>query len=64
MQQSLGGRDKIAAVYDFEQCVRANAWDDDGKFHGVVYQQTRWIKPNTLRLDQKLALIDEAAAGA
>ena len=52
MQRSLGGQDKIAAVYDFEQCVRANAWDNDGKFHGVVYKRTRWIKPNTLRLDQ------------
>lgn len=25
---------------------------DHGKFYGVVYKRTRWIKPNFLRLDQ------------
>jgi hypothetical protein len=52
MQSALGGRDKIAAITDFEQCVRADAWDDEGKAHGEVYKRTRWIRPNVLRLDQ------------
>jgi hypothetical protein len=52
MQNALGGRDKIAAIQDFEQCVRAQAWDDEGKTFGEVYKRTRWIRPNVLRLDQ------------
>jgi hypothetical protein len=52
MQTALGGRDKIAAIAAFDQCVRADAWGDGGKFYGVVYKRTRWIKPNFLRLDQ------------
>jgi hypothetical protein len=52
MQTALGGREKINAVRAFEQCVRANAWDDAGKYHGVVYKRTRWIKPDIVRLDQ------------
>jgi len=52
MQSALGGRDKIAAIKDYEQCVRADAWNDDGKPHGEVHKRTRWIRPNVLRLDQ------------
>jgi hypothetical protein len=52
MQVALGGSDKIATIAAFDQCVRADAWGDDGKFYGVVYKRTRWIKPNFLRLDQ------------
>jgi hypothetical protein len=52
MQSALGGRDKIAAIQDFEQCVCADAWDDEGKLFGEVYKRTRWIRPNVLRLDQ------------
>jgi hypothetical protein len=52
MQSALGGRDKIAAIKDFEQCVRADAWDNEGKPYGEVYKRTRWIRPNVLRLDQ------------
>ena len=52
MQTALGGSDKIATIGAFDQCVRADAWGDDGKFYGVVYKRTRWIKPNLLRLDQ------------
>jgi hypothetical protein len=52
MQSALGGRNKIAAIRDLQECVRADAWDDEGKFHGEVYKRTRWIRPNVLRLDQ------------
>src|SRR5262249_16037471 len=52
MQSALGGRDKIAAIRDLEEWVRADAWDDEGKPHGEVYKRTRWIWPNVLRLDQ------------
>ena len=52
MQTALGGGERIAAIQDFEQCVRADTWDNNGKRHGEVYKRTRWIKPNVLRLDQ------------
>ena len=52
MQRVSGGRNKIAAIRDLQECVRADAWDDEGKFHGEVYKRTRWIRPNVLRLDQ------------
>jgi hypothetical protein len=52
MQNALGGRNKIGAIKDLQECVRADAWDDQGKFYGEVYKRTRWIRPNVLRLDQ------------
>lgn len=52
MQTALGGGERIAAIQDFEQCVRADTWDNNGKRHGQVYKRTRWIRPNVLRLDQ------------
>lgn len=52
MQKSLGGADKIASIQDFEQSVRAETWDSDGKPHGAVRKRARWIKPSILRLDQ------------
>ncbi len=52
LQQALGGADKIAEIHDFEQLVRAEAWDRQGKRIGEVRKRTRWIKPNHLRLDQ------------
>jgi hypothetical protein len=52
MRKVLGGKAKIAAINRFEQCVRAEAWDETGKSHGVVYKRTRWTKPTVLRLDQ------------
>jgi len=52
MQSALGGKEKIAALDSFEECVRAESWDDTGKYHGVVYKRTRWRKPAVLRLDQ------------
>ena len=52
MQTALGGKEKLAAIQDFEECVRAETWDDSGNSHGVVYKRTRWRKPAVLRLDQ------------
>jgi hypothetical protein len=52
MQIALGGSDRIAAIRDFEQCVRADTWNNDGSRHGAVYKRTRWIAPGLLRLDQ------------
>jgi hypothetical protein len=52
LQQALGGADKIAEIRDFEQLVRAETWDRQGKPIGEVRKRTRWIKPNLLRLDQ------------
>jgi len=39
MQTALGGGDKIAAIQGFEQCVRADTWDNSGKRHGEVYKE-------------------------
>jgi hypothetical protein len=53
MQDALGGADTIAAVRDFEQQVRAESWDGNrGRSLGEVRKRTRWIRPNTLRVDQ------------
>ena len=52
MQDALGGADKIAGIHDFEESVRANAWDFSGNSMGVVRKRTRFIRPGHLRLDQ------------
>jgi len=52
MQDALGGADKIAAINDFEESVRANAWDQSGNSMGVVRKRVRFIRPSHLRLDQ------------
>jgi hypothetical protein len=53
MQEALGGADRIAAVRDFEQQVRAESIDGNtGRSLGEVRKRTRWIRPNTLRVDQ------------
>jgi hypothetical protein len=52
MQRALGGADKLAAINDFEETVKANVWNESGKPMGFVRKRTRWIKPNVLRLDQ------------
>ena len=53
MQQALGGADRIAAIRDFEQQVRAEAWDGNtGRPLGEVRKRTRWVRPNVLRVDQ------------
>src|SRR5262249_7539354 len=53
MQDSLGGATRIAAVHDFEETIRAQAWDAAGGSLGEVRKRTRWMRtPNLLRLDQ------------
>jgi hypothetical protein len=54
MQDALGGADKIAAIHDYEDTVRAEIWDHKGTPLGEVRKRTRWIeRPNLLRLDQR-----------
>src|SRR5215510_4823640 len=53
MQNALGGADKIAAIHEFEQQVRAQSWNGNtGQLIGDVIKRTRWIRPNYLRVDQ------------
>ena len=53
MQAALGGAEKIAAIRDFEQQVRAVAINGNtGQRMGEVTKRTRWIRPNLLRVDQ------------
>jgi hypothetical protein len=53
MQKALGGGDKIAAIHEFEQQVRAQSWNGNtGQLIGDVVKRTRWIRPNYLRVDQ------------
>jgi hypothetical protein len=53
MQKALGGADKIAAIREFEQQVRAQSWNGNtGVLIGDVTKRTRWIRPNYLRVDQ------------
>jgi hypothetical protein len=53
MQDALGGADRIAAIRDFEQDVRAESLNGNtGQSIGEVRKRTRWIRPNYLRIDQ------------
>ena len=53
MQDAVGGVKRIAAVRDFDETIRAEAWDASGASLGEVHKRTRWIQsPTTLRLDQ------------
>lgn len=53
MQDALGGADRIAAIRDFEQEVRAESWNGNtGQSMGEVRKRTRWIRPNHVRVDQ------------
>ena len=53
MQEALGGAQRIAAVRDVEEIVRAEARDANGSALGEVRKRTRWIRnPNLLRVDQ------------
>jgi len=52
MQEALGGADRIVAIHDFEDMVRAEAWHDDGSPMGVVRKRVRFIRPSYLRIDQ------------
>jgi len=53
LQNAVGGAERIAAVRDFDETVRAEAWDSRGTPLGEVRKRTRWMRtPNVLRLDQ------------
>ena len=53
MQQALGGADRIAAVEDYEEYVRAESWNGNtGRSMGEVRKRTRWVRPDYLRIDQ------------
>jgi len=53
MQDGLGGANSLAAVRDYEETIRAEAWDAAGTALGEVRKRTRWIRtPGLLRLDQ------------
>jgi len=53
LQDGLGGAQKIAAVHDFEETIRAEAWDARGGALGEVRKRTRWMRtPGLIRLDQ------------
>jgi len=54
LQNALGGAARIAAVRDYEEVIRAEAWDGSGASLGEVRKRTRWMKtPNAIRLDQR-----------
>jgi hypothetical protein len=54
LQNALGGAQRIAAVRDFEETIRAQAWDGSGALLGDVRKRTRWMRtPNAVRLDQR-----------
>jgi len=49
MQEGLGGAEKIAAIHDLEETIRAEARDSRGSSLGAVRKRTRWIQdPATL----------------
>ena len=51
MQTALGGVDRIAAIRDYEETVRAQDWI--GAAMGEVRKRTRWMRnPSLLRVDQ------------
>ena len=53
MQDALGGARNIGAIHDYEELIRAEAWDAAGNALGEVRKRTRWIRqPNLLRVDQ------------
>ena len=52
MQTALGGPEAISSIRDFEQTVRADAWDFSGRPMGVVRKRVRFVRPTYLRVDQ------------
>lgn len=52
MQLALGGTHNISAIHDFDETVRAETWDRQGRPLGTVRKRVRWIRPNYLRIDQ------------
>jgi hypothetical protein len=53
MQRALGGADRIAAIADYEEHVRAESWNGNtGRSMGEVRKRTRFVRPAYLRVDQ------------
>jgi len=53
MQETLGGAKRLAAVHDYDETIRAVAWDAAGGSLGEVRKRSRWIQnPRMIRLDQ------------
>src|SRR5262245_24187299 len=53
LQNALGGAKQIAAIRDYEEVIRAEAFDSKGGSLGQVRKRTRWMRsPNVVRLDQ------------
>jgi hypothetical protein len=52
MQRALGGPEKISSIRDYEQTVRADAWDYSGNPMGAVHKRVRFVRPTYLRIDQ------------
>jgi hypothetical protein len=53
MQDALGGAKRIAAIRDYDETIRAEAFDASGATLGEVRKRTRWMRsPSTIRLDQ------------
>ena len=51
VQDALGGAKRLAAVRDFEETIRAQAWDASGTSLGDVRKRIGWMKsPNLVRL--------------
>lgn len=45
---------RLAAVSDYEETIRAEAWDSRGGAVGQVWKRTRWMRArNVIRLDQR-----------
>jgi len=54
VQDALGGANRIAAIRDYDEIIRAEAWDAPGMSLGEVRKRTRWMQiPSVLRLDQR-----------
>jgi hypothetical protein len=52
MQSALGGAQAISKIQDFDEVVRAETWDRQGRPLGIVRKRVRWKSPNYLRIDQ------------
>jgi hypothetical protein len=53
MQEVLGGAKRIAAIRDFDETIRAEAWDERGGPLGEVRKRTRWIRTPSARVETR-----------
>ncbi|MBV9767168.1 MAG: hypothetical protein JOZ48_20175 [Acidobacteriaceae bacterium] len=52
MQAALGGAQNLEAIRDFDEIVKAETWDRNGRALGTVRKRVRWMRPKYLRIDQ------------